>query len=335
MRVHPYLGLGFVFLAACGSQGVDQAEGPDAAALPPPPAAPAARRDPWEIVRTTSALRARLGEPRAIARVSERFEPAAAKPKAGWQPLGGAPKVSFPPTATGAMRIGASDDVWIELTPEDVTAVPGDATQGALVYRGVQRDVDAVHVATGERVEELRVFHAPRGEVRASWRIDRGPGVREVRVRDGLVEVVDTQGRVRLATEKAFAVDSAGERRDVEVAIASGRMSASVDARGMSGEVVLDPSWVAVANMNNARSSSMVFQSLLDGRVLAAGGTGSNCPGAGGPPTNSAELYDSISKTWTTVGSMSTARQSAASVVLADGRVLVLDQASAARVGGN
>jgi MYXO-CTERM domain-containing protein len=315
---HLGLGLGLVLLAACGSSGLDEHDGPDAATPATATTTAATRRDPWQLVRATSALRARLVDPRAISRVGERFEPAAAKPRAGWQPLGGAPKVSFPATASGAMRLAVSEDVWIELTPEDVAAAPGDTAEGALVYRGVQPDVDAVHVATGERVEELRVFHAPRAEVRASWRIASGPGVREVRVRERLVEVVDAQGRVRLATEKAFAVDAAGERRDAEIAVAAGRLSASVDARGMRGEVVLDPSWVAVANMNVARRGMPLLR-MSDGRYLVAGGYD------GTSMLSSAEVFDPVSNAWT-LTAMRTVHfynWPLGAVELPDGRVLV------------
>jgi hypothetical protein len=240
------LGIVSTVIVGCGSTGAGDPETLDAQVATPEGARAAIAHDPWTLIRASEALRARLSEPRAIRRVGERFEPESAAPKAGWQPLGGAPKVSFPPDADGATRIAASDDVWIELTPEGARGVEADASTGALIYRELEPAVDAVHVVTRERAEELRVFHAPGATLRATWRIATGPGVREVRPREGIVEVLDAQGRVRLATEKGFAVDEAGEKRDVEITIAGATMSARVDARGMRGEVVLDPSWTRI-----------------------------------------------------------------------------------------
>jgi hypothetical protein len=58
---------------------------------------------------------------------------------------------------------------------------------------------------------------------------------------------------------------------------------------------------------------------LLDGRVLVVGGSG------GEFDPSSAELYDPVSGTWSTTGSMLNPRQGLPPVVLLDGRVLVGD----------
>src|SRR6266403_1800944 len=72
------------------------------------------------------------------------------------------------------------------------------------------------------------------------------------------------------------------------------------------------------APMNNPRSNH-VSATLQDGRVLVAGGTVS-----GGGATNSAEIFDSVSGTWTSIaGGMVEARSGAAAALLQDGRVLI------------
>jgi len=70
--------------------------------------------------------------------------------------------------------------------------------------------------------------------------------------------------------------------------------------------------------MNNPRSNH-ISTTLQDGRVLVAGGTVS-----GGGATNSAEIYDPLSGTWTSIaGGMVEARSGAAAALLQDGRVLI------------
>src|SRR5438445_606207 len=72
------------------------------------------------------------------------------------------------------------------------------------------------------------------------------------------------------------------------------------------------------APMNNPRSNH-ISATLQDGRVLVAGGTVS-----GGGATNSAEIYDPVSGTWTSIaGGMVEARSGAAAALLQDGRVLM------------
>src|SRR6266403_3748925 len=72
------------------------------------------------------------------------------------------------------------------------------------------------------------------------------------------------------------------------------------------------------APMNNPRSNH-ISATLQDGQVLVAGGAVS-----GGGATNSAEIFDPVSGTWTSIaGGMVEARSGAAAALLQDGRVLI------------
>lgn len=55
---------------------------------------------------------------------------------------------------------------------------------------------------------------------------------------------------------------------------------------------------------------------LSDGRVLVAGGDSMTAPA-------SAELYDPVSRSWTTTGGMTQARSGHTATLLRDGRVFV------------
>jgi hypothetical protein len=94
---------------------------------------------------------------------------------------------------------------------------------------------------------------------------------------------------------------------------------------GPAGARVLDPdglgSWSSgPAKIVQNRNYGPVV--MLDGKVLAAGGGGNNCPE---PPTRTAEIIDlaAASPAWTSTGSMAVARRHANLTILADGTVLV------------
>lgn len=78
-------------------------------------------------------------------------------------------------------------------------------------------------------------------------------------------------------------------------------------------------SWSKSGNLNTARSSARALL-LPSGSVLIAGGCISNCLGA---TTATAELYNSTNGSWSSTGSMATARTYFGMVLLATGKVLV------------
>ncbi|HXT23717.1 MAG TPA: kelch repeat-containing protein [Candidatus Eisenbacteria bacterium] len=79
-----------------------------------------------------------------------------------------------------------------------------------------------------------------------------------------------------------------------------------------------DGSFSEVSAMGMARAKHVAV-ALADGRVLVAGGEG-----AGGGTTNSAEIYDPLSDSWTAIaGGMLEGRAGATATLLKDGRVLI------------
>jgi hypothetical protein len=119
-------------------------------------------------------------------------------------------------------------------------------------------------------------------------------------------------------------------REHSAVALADGRVlvMGGTDAYGtvLASAEVYDPNtgtWSATGGMAGARRAFTATR-LLDGRVLVAGGltdgndecTGTNCQVL-------AELYDPATGTWTSAGTMTTARGFHAAALLANGKVLV------------
>lgn len=81
--------------------------------------------------------------------------------------------------------------------------------------------------------------------------------------------------------------------------------------------------WTATGSMGTSRRFPII-ERLPDGRFLVAGGT--HTTGVDFSATqffNTAEIFDPATGTWSATGSMATARSSATSAILPDGKILV------------
>ena len=78
-------------------------------------------------------------------------------------------------------------------------------------------------------------------------------------------------------------------------------------------------SWSSIPSMAEARQSHTATL-LPNGKVLVAGGAKTI---GGNSVSATAELYDPVANTWSSAGTMSTARQSHTATLLADGKVLI------------
>src|SRR5450759_4633159 len=118
--------------------------------------------------------------------------------------------------------------------------------------------------------------------------------------------------------------DTATLLPDGKVLVAGG-VHATKDPQGVLASAELyDPksgSWTATGKMPTPRQSHTATL-LPDGKVLVAGGSGSNSASLK-PPLASAELYDPGSGSWTATGNMVTPRSDFTATLLPDGKVLV------------
>ena len=82
---------------------------------------------------------------------------------------------------------------------------------------------------------------------------------------------------------------------------------------------IADPHWTQTGDLNTPRYAHTATL-LPNGKVLVAGGVG---PNSCSTPTSDAELYDPASGTWSTTGSLNTARFNHTATLLQSGEVLV------------
>ncbi|MBI2387979.1 MAG: hypothetical protein HYV09_00050 [Deltaproteobacteria bacterium] len=229
-------------------------------------------------------------------------------------------KATLPVSADAPLRIvdAARTGFSIELSAVDLRAVRGETFDGAIVYADAAADLDVVQVAERDRVEEVRVLRSPKARPEASWRVKTGPAVAALRARDGIVEALDDEGRVRLRTEPAFALDARGTRREVTLTIeeqgGARVIVARFDDQGLVHPIALDPAWIGgLSPLPSAGYQYQQWAPLPDGRV-AAFPANANMPAA---------LLDPVTEKWTQVGVNSGAKQYGIVVTLGTGKVLV------------
>jgi len=218
--------------------------------------------------------------------------------------------------SSGALRVAASEDLWIELTPLDDVA-PRPVQEGlALVAREVRPATDVLWIGGRGRVEELRVLRDESAPTLTHYRLALGPAVARVVVREGRLDVLDARDRVALAGERLIAADARGETRDLAITLERDVLTLALDASGLRFPVVVDPAWTAVASMATQRSRHHLAV-LPDGKVLASGGEN------GGAALSTTEVYDPAANTWTAGPSMSVGRSAHTVTKLAGDKLLV------------
>jgi len=228
----------------------------------------------------------------------------------------GSVDVELPVHARGALRLSAPRVAggFVEVTALDVADVTASRNDQSFEFRGAFPDGDVVMFGSELKFEEARVLRVAGRHV-ARYRLRTGPAIAGVRVRERRVECVDAAGRVILGTDPVFAVDARGTRVELEPHLAGDVLEIALDATSLTAPIVLDPAWTTVASMATPRNGAAVTL-LADGKVLIAGGY--DAPTA----LSSAEVYDPVANTWTTVGPMAVTHAAFSLVRLPSGRVL-------------
>jgi len=237
------------------------------------------------------------------------------------------------PKASGPIRVGLANDegFWIELTDPDATAVEGVVVEGSVVFGAATKATDHVWVVEAGRAEEIRLMRSPTASTHTREKVALGPAVSSIRLREGHIELLDAEGRVRLASESMFAVDAHGVRRDVTVRFdeSTKTIESDLDASGLAYPIALDPVWAPATSMA-AQRTGHTSTPLSSGKVLVAGGT----PNAAGDPISTAEVYDPTTNTWALTSPMVSVRNGHIAMALVSGKVLVATGRKAATLVG-
>lgn len=250
----------------------------------------------------------------------------ALQPKAGRFLGGAAVRSSLPGSADGAVHVAHASlpNAWIEQRALDVKPRAPKVVDAALVFEDTGDGVDLVMTVDDRRFEELRVISRREGLRPLRWSLELGPGLRELRLRDGRVEALEADGTVRLRTEPIVAVDASGRAVRLSIDLASkgaGFELAITPDPAAELPVTVDPAWTATTALLSSRGF-FGFADLGGGKAMIVGGSGNPTGEVRGQST--AEIWDPKTSTWSATASMTTPRVLPIVARLLDGRVLVV-----------
>jgi hypothetical protein len=227
-----------------------------------------------------------------------------------------------PARANGTTRVVAARDrqAWVEIESRELGPRAARVTKGAVIYPGEADDV--VMMPAPGRLEEVRIVRRASAAIDAHYSLRVGPAIKQVRVREGHVELVDAHGYVQLSTEPMVAFDADGKSAKVSARLVEDgdrwSFSTHVETTGLRFPVAVDPAWTAVSSMNNARARPILVP-IADGRVFALSGD------ILGLESDDNEIYDPAANTWTTLAPMLRSRKWAtAARVGTAGRVMII-----------
>jgi hypothetical protein len=249
----------------------------------------------------------------SVQRVGGRFTPAFAERLLA----------TLPARSSGALHVGVRGDDrrerdWIEVVAQDLESAPArvpEVRAGAVAYRDAVPGHDLVQLLEPGRVEELRVVRVPTDRVVTRHRVRASASIKTLRVRDGIVEVLDRAERVVIASEPIVAYDAAGglvsARVSVEHDAEGWLLETSVDARGRAFPITIDPTWTpTLPDVPNAHDPPFMFP-LAGSKVLLVGG-------------GRADVFDPYAGTapWSTIAGTVTCGNAMPPVQLQDGKLL-------------
>ncbi|MBS2018643.1 MAG: hypothetical protein JST00_37600 [Deltaproteobacteria bacterium] len=260
-------------------------------------------------------------------------------------------------TTSHALAIDLPSDAASDLgvrhaaTGVGVRVRPLDVAGASTSLRRARVDVDGLSVFPGAGIVMRRSRlgiedfvslpkRPARDEVRYGLALDHVAGLRVV---GRVVELLDAEGTPRIRMEAPYAIDAAGVRHDVSVALDDCAFDASPAAPwgrpvtppgrdrctlrlGLGGSAVtypalLDPAWSTTDSMSPARNSHTAVK-LANGRVLIM--YGEACGGGCFLANAIGELYDPATKTFGATGSASGKASNTSGVLLGNGKALVM-----------
>ncbi len=225
--------------------------------------APAERTsDAIEILARMPSMQARLGANGSLIRDGARMRLDAK----------GALSVHAPLDPRDALEIAdpADPTIGAKLTFVDAPRAAAPTSRGgSIVHASAWAGLDLVRTLDARGVEDTILMRAPRDRYTLAYRVEPFASVASVRVREGRVELVEANGRARVGTERAFAVDARGVRRDGDVALDGSTVTFTFDLAGLVAPIAIDPAWTLYAETVTFHHDSGWAFLLPSGDVIA------------------------------------------------------------------
>jgi MYXO-CTERM domain-containing protein len=247
-------------------------------------------------------------------------------------------RVSLPAFADLGANIGAGE-LAITIKPR-VAHTAAEWAQHLAVHPDVAPGVTLFRRVDQDGLDDVYEVSAPTETLRFTYDLTLG-NAKGLRLVDGTLEILDEKGTPRVRVPAPELVDSKGLRRVGAIGVngcafdrdprgpwgravvAPGAEScevvATIDGRGLSYPVLVDPAWVGTANTKATHAWHKMVKIAAGadaGKVLVLGGTGSL-------PTQT-ELYDVTSGTWAVSSTLpDTLTKGVNAVALSNGSVVV------------
>lgn len=232
-----------------------------------------------------------------------------------------APRLPDRSTGDHTIAVGGHPDVWVRVREPGARDTAAELVDGVIVYRAAVEGGDLLYKLTPTHVDEYVYLADPPDTLRRTLRVEKGPGVSELRQTPHSVEVVDDAGAARLRVAAPLARAADGERRRGTIELHGDELVLAIDLSGLEAPVLVDPDWTTTGTMTVGHWMSAAWL-LPDGDAMVAGGCAlAGCPSSFAQPScgqvlSDTEVWNQASGTWSAGPPLGTSRFSFASVNL-------------------
>lgn len=250
-------------------------------------------------------------------------------------PLGEERAVRLPSRASLPMELEhPQTGVGVRVALRGAAEIAAEVSDGYVVYPRALDGADVIVRVREDGVEDYVRFAEAPSEPAVRYEVELGDKVKALRLVDNTLEFLDSQNAPRLRVRSPYLVDATDERREAHLSVEGcevdtrgappwrravtdpGARRCTVvvtwDEQGLAYPILVDPSWGDADDLNEPRAAHGSVL-LPDDTVLVAGGLTTS------GVTDSTEIYDPGSDTWTTMDPMADTRHSFGIALVTDG----------------
>jgi len=262
--------------------------------------------------------------------LTPRYETLRSKFVLAHDPAGQVVMARLPAYSTGGLAVWlrGSERISARTVEDGVARRPAEVVRGVVVYRGAVAGGDLLYKLTPTHVDEYVYLRSPPPVLERAFTVTLGEGAAALVQAGETLELRDAGGAARLRLSAPVARAADGVRRTGTVRLDGNRIIETIDLRGLSPPILVDPDWSTTGTMTVSHLADAAWR-LDTGAVMAVGGCAlSACPlglvrEACSQVVPNTSLWTEASGTWTSGPALATGRYSFASVVLEGGELLV------------